>query len=445
MPGINAASEQMPLSRLRESVIVLSSPASTLSRSSSSASSSQMTTSTIRSSSSNENIQIIAVRNNNNNSNTSSSVGGSSCSSSPMVELRNASRRSANSPNVSKVMLNPSVSLGPLSTTVSVDNAPVRKALGPSASFSGALHGLGGPGSGQPSSLPLQLGVSNAVKRSRSASSENDRSKVQVFQLEQHCKNLEGELDHVKDEIMRIITDKSNKTKENQSLKHYVKAYEDLRLENQNLKKELALIKLSPPKRPSLNSNSSSGSSRSNSEAGGDHQDVKSLDRSSPDGQEFEGDTTSSTSSSPSSSPKSRKILPKDPANLGVKAPDSLDESEELLEESRKELEQAKSELEGLKESSGREKIDLEAKISSLEDSLELMRNEFENMEDYWQVSRIDHHCFESEASSSSVKINTVVGWDETILINYNCLLITYHLAQDSETKVGRSFQLIIH
>jgi hypothetical protein len=53
------------------------------------------------------------------------------------------------------------------------------------------------------------------IKRSRSTSCDNsDRSKVHVFHLEQTCRNLiEGELDTVKDGIIKVIIDGAKITK----------------------------------------------------------------------------------------------------------------------------------------------------------------------------------------------------------------------------------------
>lgn len=190
-----------------------------------------------------------------------------------------------------------------------------------------------------------------------------------MFQLEQHCRNLEGELDHVKDEILKMISDKSSKSRENETLRKYVKAYEEARAENDGLRKEMALLKLAaPPKSPSLSSNSSSSSSSS----------THNIDRSSPDGQEFET-TSSSTASSPASG---------SPACLRKTGDDGGDSSVGLSSEKGSDVEAARQEVEGLRAKLGAEQKASREKISELEESLELMRGEFENMEDYWQVSK---------------------------------------------------------
>ena len=60
-----------------------------------------------------------------------------------------------------------------------------------------------------------------------------------MFQLKQHCKSLEGELDGVKSEIVRIISEKDGFFKENGILKDYKKAYEDIKKENLQLEKDI--------------------------------------------------------------------------------------------------------------------------------------------------------------------------------------------------------------
>ena len=185
---------------------------------------------------------------------------------------------------------------------------------------------------------------------------------MQVFQLEQHCKNLEGELESVKDEILKIISDKTSKSKENESLKHYVKAYEDLRQENESLKKELALIKISnPPKSPALSTSSKSSSGSSTTE---------NIDRSSPDGQEFDLVSTTSSTTSTKEDNSSKD-----------------DDSKALLDDAK--AVELQKEVDLLKEKHEKESAALEGKVKELEESLELMKNEFENMEDYWQVIKL--------------------------------------------------------
>ena len=96
-----------------------------------------------------------------------------------------------------------------------------------------------------------------------------------MFQLKQHCRSLEGELDGVKSEIVRIITEKDGFLRENGFMKNLKMERDDLKVENKKLKLDLRqLIEEKKHKR-------SSNPSQENFE-------VQSSDRSSPDGQEIE-------------------------------------------------------------------------------------------------------------------------------------------------------------
>ena len=97
----------------------------------------------------------------------------------------------------------------------------------------------------------------------------------QVYHLKQHCKTLEGELDDVKSEIVRIISEKEVFFKENGTLKDYKKAFEDLKEENSQLRKE----------RQNLNAENKYLKSPNASQ---DKNIQEILDRSSPDGEEVE-------------------------------------------------------------------------------------------------------------------------------------------------------------
>ena len=289
------------------------------------------------------------------------------------------------------------------------------------------------------------------MKRSRSTSCDNsDRSKV--FHLEQTCRNLiEGELDTVKDGIIKSLTNKSNASRENASLRHMARQYEKMRAENADLKrqvaaankkravaadeeakekkkdsdkseeikkendelkKELELLKvrLSASAAVSKSSNNKSSSSSSSpaspassrsSDTGSDQQDVKSLniDRSSPDGQEFDLENASTSSSASSCTAAAANSTPVQSAPTKEIAEVSADESD-LLKELRREVDELKEklaaaeriELKADEEAPKQEAApaplppDVEAKVKDLEESLEMMKGEFENMEDYWQV-----------------------------------------------------------
>jgi len=120
------------------------------------------------------------------------------------------------------------------------------------------------------------------VKRSQSVvSSHGDQA--EVFQLKQHCRSLEGELDGVKSEIMRILSEKNGVLKENKSLK-------DLQIENKHLKEENKNLKLKFEQMVGDNSPfQSPNSSQENIE-------LELPDRSSPDGEELNKICKESTS-----------------------------------------------------------------------------------------------------------------------------------------------------
>ena len=103
-------------------------------------------------------------------------------------------------------------------------------------------------------------------------------SKSDVFNIEKKdFESIEGKLDNVKTEIVRIISEKDCFYKENGTLKNYKQAFEILKQENLKLKTEVLLLK---EENKSLKFPNTS-------------QDIivhDILDRSSPDGQEIEAD-----------------------------------------------------------------------------------------------------------------------------------------------------------
>ena len=62
---------------------------------------------------------------------------------------------------------------------------------------------------------------------------------IQVLQLKQQCRSLEGELESVKTEIVKILREKAGTLEENGILKEYKKSYEDLDNENKQLKRQI--------------------------------------------------------------------------------------------------------------------------------------------------------------------------------------------------------------
>ena len=97
----------------------------------------------------------------------------------------------------------------------------------------------------------------------------------QVFQLKQHCRSLEGELDGVKSEIVRIITEKDGFLRENGFLKDLKMERDDLKEENKKLK--LDLRQLIEEKKHNRSPNPSQANLQ-----------LQLSNRSSPDGQEIE-------------------------------------------------------------------------------------------------------------------------------------------------------------
>ena len=176
------------------------------------------------------------------------------------------------------------------------------------------------------------------------------KKEVQVFQLEQHCQNLEEQLDEVKIEIVKIISDKADFSKENAVLKTHQQAFHDLELQNAELRRRLE-------------------EGGATLEVPGDTvEGVKMLpevDRSSPDGQE-------------------RELL------VPCHSPGAGKMGEEV------------GRLQGRLEVLEGERRGLEEKAARMEESLELMHSEFESMEDYWQRKLEGERVFYEEQLRSS-------------------------------------------
>ena len=161
--------------------------------------------------------------------------------------------------------------------------------------------------------------------------------RVDLSQLEQQCRNLEEELDQVKHQIVKIVTDKNDFNKENAILRSYQAAFATLTEQNELLKTALSehskMLDISVIV------------------------DSPEADRTSPDGQEIDGDQMTFKSSVEYE------------AEL-----QNIRERNKALEDENKLV---TSKLDKWKE--------LEETNGQLEESLELMRQEFESMEDYWQ------------------------------------------------------------
>ena len=177
---------------------------------------------------------------------------------------------------------------------------------------------------------------------------------LDVSQLEQQCRNLEEELDQVKLQIVKIVTDKNDFHKENAILRSYQSAFATLTAQNDLLKTKL----LEHSKMLDISVVAESPES----------------DRTSPDGQEIDGDQMSFKSSVEYE------------AEL-----QNIKERNKALEDENK---MVTSKLDQWRE--------LEETKAALEESLELMREEFESMEDYWQAKLDQERKFYEEQLKSS-------------------------------------------
>jgi len=96
--------------------------------------------------------------------------------------------------------------------------------------------------------------MTKIVKRSQSVVSSN-REQAEVFQLKQHCRSLEGELDGVKSEIIRILSEKDGVLRENQILKNLQTENKTLKEENRKLRKKYKqMVDDNSPKRSAYSS-----------------------------------------------------------------------------------------------------------------------------------------------------------------------------------------------
>ena len=157
-----------------------------------------------------------------------------------------------------------------------------------------------------------------------------------VSQLEQESRNIEEELDQVKYQIVKIVTDKNDFSKENAILKSYQSEFATLTEQNELLKQKLsshsAMLDISVLQSPEA-------------------------DRTSPDGQEIDGDHSNFKSS----------------VEYEAELQNIKDRNKQLEDENKL----VTSKLDNWRE--------LEERNKQLEESLDMMREEFESMEDYWQ------------------------------------------------------------
>ena len=209
---------------------------------------------------------------------------------------------------------------------------------------------------------------------------QQQSGQVDVSQLEQQCRNLEEELDQVKLQIVQIVTDKNDSGEGNAILKSYQSAFATLTEQNDLLKTKL----LEHSKMLDISV----------------IVDSPEADRTSPDGQEIDGDQMTFKSSVEYE------------AEL-----QNIKERNKALEDENKLV---TSKLDKWKE--------LEQTNGQLEESLELMKEEFESMEDYWQGKLDQERKFyeeqlkfsESQVKDLEVKLRE---YDEILLNSRNAKL----------------------
>ena len=186
---------------------------------------------------------------------------------------------------------------------------------------------------------------------------ERTVNKVDVRQLEQQCRDLEEQLDQVKLQIVKIVTDKNVVCKENAFLRNYQIAFDSLTEQNEMLKKKL----VENTKMLDIQIDNSVV--------------VPETDRTSPDGQEID----------------------KDPMSL-FKSSIEYEAEIERLHQENKEMEKKAQKL----EENLNKWNELHETNKQLEESLEMMREEFESMEDYWQKKLDTERTFYED----QIKIN---------------------------------------
>ena len=182
--------------------------------------------------------------------------------------------------------------------------------------------------------------------------STDQGNKIDVLQLERQCKDLEDQLDQVKHQIVKIVTDKNDFSKENAVLKNYQIAFTSLTEQNSFLKQKLEM-------NTTMLDESFEGSFK-----------VPDTDRTSPDGQEKE---------------KEQALLFKSTIEYETELKTLVDKVTVLMEEKNLNNEKLKD-LNSLQE-----------KNKELEESLDMIREEFENMEDYWEKKLNDERSFYEE------------------------------------------------
>ena len=165
-----------------------------------------------------------------------------------------------------------------------------------------------------------------------------DSSTVDVLQLEHQCRNLEEQLDQVKLQIVKIVSEKNNQV-----------AFASLSEQNDVLRKKLE--------------DNTRMLDQTDSVDLSDSVELIDSDRTSPDGQEREKEQ-----------------------DITLKSSMEYEAEIQRLVTVNKDLESKNESINDLKQ-----------KNKDLEESLDLIREEFESMEDYWQKKLDDERAFYEE------------------------------------------------
>ena len=219
------------------------------------------------------------------------------------------------------------------------------------------------------------------ILATQSASSSETKNEIDISHLERQCKDLEEHLNQVKHQISEIVNDKNCATTETEKiLRNYQIAFNSLTEQNQFLRRKLEedTKMFHEPVSTCLH--------------------VPEIDRTSPDGQEVERNQSLVFKSSLEYETEIERLINVNKDLAGIN----------------------KSYLQELDQNKGMKEINLQ-----LEESLDLMREEFESMEDYWQKKLEDERKFyEEQLKESETHLKHLEGklkeYDEILLLHQN-------------------------
>jgi len=206
-------------------------------------------------------------------------------------------------------------------------------------------------------------------------------------------KEIIPELDQIKQEIEKIISQKENVNKENEVLKIYQNAFAELKGQNNALIEKVQQLE-------ALDTSRAASKSVSEIVIENDFQSINDIQRSSPDGQELDDECQSTKLNDT----KQDEIL-----HFQKKIVTLLTEKEVLFMENK----------------------DLLEKNKQLEDGLEMMGSEFESMENYWEKKMNE----ERQLYESQLRMNEKQFKDlEVKMKEYEDLLMTIEPKNQIET-----------